>query len=131
VGRVTRAHDDVDIAVWHRDRTRIGAVLGESEWHHAPQQGEDGGTGYERAGVRLELTYLERERDDVFTPFSFGRGVWPAGAFGADERELQGIRVRVVSLRALLHGKAETRGDAADQAKDRDDRDVLTQLAAP
>jgi hypothetical protein len=106
-------------------------VLRESEWHHAPQEGEDGGAGYERAGVRLELTYLEREGDDVFTPFSFGRGGWAAGAFGADVRELLGIRARVLSLRALLHGKAETRGDVADQAKDRDDRDVLTQLAAP
>jgi len=90
VGRVTRPHDDLDIAVWLHDSARVAEVLDETEWRHAPQAGEDGGTGYERAGIRLELTYIEREGDDVFTPFSFGRGVWPRGSFGADERELRG-----------------------------------------
>ena len=59
-GTVTRPHDDVDVAVWLADQERIAALLTREGWAHAPEPGEDGGTGYERQGVRLELTFLVR-----------------------------------------------------------------------
>jgi dihydrofolate reductase len=128
-GRVTRPHSDVDIAVWRDDLRRIAAVLETSGWRHAPDPEEDGGTGYEREGARLELTFLER-RDDgsVVTPLRELDASWPAGAFARDERELLGVRARLLSLDALRSGKASSRDEPREAATDRADFDVLSEL---
>jgi dihydrofolate reductase len=128
-GRVTRPHLDVDIAVWRDDLQRIAAVLDGSGWRHAPDPDEDGGTGYEREGVRLELTFLER-RDDgsVVTPLRDLEATWPVDAFGGDEAELRGVRARLVSLDALRSGKASPRDEPGEAEKDRADFDVLSEL---
>ena len=36
-GSVTRAHDDLDIAVWLKDHNRIAALLAADGWSHAPE----------------------------------------------------------------------------------------------
>ena len=128
VGSITRAHDDVDLAVWLSDEARLATLLGEDGWGHAPLPDEDGGTGYERDGVRLELTYLVRDEDGtVSTPLAAGPARWPPGTFAADVRELGGVSARVVALEALAQGKAYARDDPDDAAKDRAD---LTSLSA-
>jgi dihydrofolate reductase len=127
--RITRPHFDVDLAVWLEDVPRIAAVLESSGWTHTPDPDEDGGTGYERDGVRLELTFLVRRRDGVVvTPLRDFEATWPEGAFATDERELRGVRTRLVSLVALATGKSSPRDDPGDAAKDRADFDVLSGL---
>ena len=125
-GSVTRPHDDVDIAVWLEEVPRIAELLTSDGWHHAPEDDEDGGTGYEREGVRLELTYLVRDDDVVFTPLREGRGTWAPDALGSEVRGLDGVRTRLVALEALRRGKAKPRDDPADAAKDRADFERLS-----
>src|SRR5205809_2025628 len=73
-GSVTRAHDDLDIAVWLCDHARIAELLAADGWRHAPEEDEDGGTGYERDGVRLEVTFLVRGGDgNAYVPLCKGR----------------------------------------------------------
>lgn len=59
-GTVTRPHDDIDLAVWLEDVGRIAALLVSEGWTHAPEEGEDGYTGYARGAVRLELACCAR-----------------------------------------------------------------------
>jgi hypothetical protein len=129
-GEVTRAHDDLDIAVWAADLARAGALLQEDGWRHVPAEVDDGYTTFERRGVRLEVALLARdESGDVFTPLeSGGRGEWPPATFGDDVRELHSVRVRVVGLRALKADKAEKRSDSGVAAKDSADLTALTRL---
>jgi hypothetical protein len=128
-GSITRAHHDLDLAVWLNDHARIAALLQAEGWAHAPEAGEDGYTAYERGSVRLELAFLARdESGDVWTPLRDGRAAWPDHAFGGDSAELLGVRARVVSLRALIADKSEARDDPAVAAKDRADVDVLSRL---
>jgi aminoglycoside-2''-adenylyltransferase len=109
-GSVTRAHDDVDIAVWVEDHNRIAGLPAADGWRHAPEAGEDGYTGYERGAVRLEAAFLARSEDgQVYTPLREGRAGWPDEAFASDVAELGGVRARVVSLLALRAEKAEVR----------------------
>lgn len=130
-GSVTRPHDDLDVAVWLADVPRIVQCLEGDGWRHAPLEGEDGGTGYERRGVRLELTYLAPDgAGRVCVPLRDGPADWPASALGDDVEELQGVRARVVSLSALLRMKSVPREDAGDVAKDRADVELLSRLAA-
>jgi ADP-ribose pyrophosphatase YjhB (NUDIX family) len=127
-GSVTRPHDDVDLAVWQRDVPRIEELLLADGWVHAPLADENGGTGYERDAVRLELTFLIRDDSGVSTPLREGLAAWPEGAFGNDVRELRHVRSRVLALEALARGKSEPRDDPADAAKDRADFELLSQL---
>jgi hypothetical protein len=128
-GTVTRAHDDVDIAVWSDDVARITELLQEDGWKHVPSEDDNGGTGFERGAVRLELTYLVGETDGiVYIPLRDGRAPWPDGAFGSDVLELMGTRARVVALAALLRTKSVPRDDPDDAPKDRADYRVLRQI---
>jgi hypothetical protein len=128
VGAVTREHDDVDIAVWLDDLLRIAELLVADGWRHAPEPEEDGGTGYERDGVRLELTFLGRDEDgNVFISLRNRRAPWPADAEG-DVRELGGVKARLMSLSALTRGKSTPRDDPDDAAKDRADYEQLLRV---
>ena len=121
-GDVSRPHDDLDLAVWLEDRERIAALLETDGWSHAPEAGEDGYTGYERGGVRLELAFLARDANGVvYTPLAEGRGTWPDASFGDEVAELRGVRVRVISLAALEADKSERHDDPAVAAKDQAD----------
>jgi hypothetical protein len=128
-GLVTRVHDDLDIAVWLNDHSRIGELLAADRWRHAPEQHEDGYTGYERGGLRLELAFLERSEDGhIYTPTRAGRVAWPDGTFEGDVVQLLGVRARVITLRALKADKAETRDDPVVAAKDRADLASLSRF---
>jgi Uncharacterised nucleotidyltransferase len=128
-GAITRAHADLDVAVWLKDYDRIAALLRADGWEHAPEPNEDGYTGYVRDAVRLELAFLARaEGGEVFTPLREGRGVWPDQAFENDVAELLRVRARVISLRALKADKAESRNDPTVAAKDRFDSGTLSRL---
>jgi hypothetical protein len=125
-GRVSRAHGDLDLAVWIEDHDRIAQLLANDGWTHVPEDGEDGYTGYEREGVRLELAFLARDEDGaIFTPLVGGRGSWPEGAFGDDVAELGGVRARVIGLQALRADKSEAHEDPRAAAKDHADLATL------
>ena len=130
VGSVTRLHDDVDLAVWFVDVPQITQLLLANGWHHAPFDDEDGGTGFERGQVRLELTYLVRGDDGLASiPFQSGPVVWPGrGALADDVGELRGVQSRLIGFEALLLGKAAPRDDPEDAAKDRADFTHLSRL---
>jgi hypothetical protein len=126
---VTRAHDDLDLAVWLDDLARIAALLEEDGWRHAPHDEEDGGTGYERGGVRVEFTFLVRDDGQgICTPLREGRIEWPQEAFSGDVGELDGVRSRLLGLATLKGWKSSPRDDPEDAAKDRADSAQLSQL---
>jgi len=128
-GRVTREHDDIDIAIWSDDRAQLATLLHERAWIHRPDAGEDGYTRYERNEVRLEVAFLARdERGDVYTPLQDGRGEWPRDSFGDDIAHLHGVHARVVSSKSLIADKSIVRSDSATAAKDRADIATLLQL---
>jgi hypothetical protein len=118
-GAFTRPHDDVDLAVWADDDGRIAELLGESGWRHAPEPDEDGGTGYERDCVRVELTFLVRDADGrACVRVEAGDFPFAGGTFASQVLELRGRRCRVVGREALVAMKSSRRGDPDDQAKD-------------
>jgi hypothetical protein len=130
-GTISRPHADIDLAIWVADLGRIASLLQAAGWQHAPEQGEDGYTAFERDGVRVELAFLKRDiGGEAYTPLrDGGRASWPSDAFGADVRELQGVRASLVSLAALQTEKSEVRDDPAVAEKDRMDSITLARLA--
>jgi hypothetical protein len=129
-GSVTRAHDDIDLAVWLEDHDEIAGLLAANGWRHASEADEDGYTGYVRGPIRLELAFLACSEDgQAYTPLRQGRATWPDEAFGNDVAELGGVRARVISLGALKADKAEVREDSIVAAKDRADMATLSRLS--
>jgi hypothetical protein len=129
VGSITRSHDDIDVAVWFDDHDRIGALLEAEGWKHAPYADEDGGTGYERDGVRLELTFLvPGDGCEVYVPLRAGRALWSDEPLSSDFAELSGARARVLGFAELKRGKSRSRDDPVEAAKDRADFAILSQL---
>lgn len=129
VGRVTREHDDVDLAVWLQDEKRVASLLHANGWRHAPEPDEDGGTGYERDGVRLELTRLVSDATGrVLIPLRAGSVVFSEEPLGNDARELLGISARIIPLTLLRDGKSRPRDDHDDAVKDRADFDALSPI---
>ena len=127
-GAVTRPHDDVDIAVWLDDHERIAGLLEADRWKHAPDE-DDGGTGYERDGVRLELTFLVRGDDgNAYVPLRGGHVRWTATLSERPLAELEGVTARLMSFAALKNGKSQPRGDPGEAAKDRADFDALSRV---
>ena len=126
VGSVTRAHDDVDIAVWLHDLPRIAELLDADGWRHALDPEDDGGTGYEHGPVRLELTFLVRDGEAIFTPLRDRRARWSGEAIGDDWGELNGVPARLVARASLISGKSRPRDEPAEAAKDRPDFELLS-----
>lgn len=125
-GAVTREHEDVDLAIWLDDMPRIAPLLEVDGWRDLEDPDTDGGIAFGRGGVRLELTYLYKSDGEIYTPLRDGsRGRWPAEALGADDRTLDGVRCRVLSLGSLTWMKSHGRDDPADAAKDAADAALL------
>lgn len=127
LGRTSREHADVDLAIWASDRVAVQSLLLEQGWVHVPDADEDGWTAYERSPVRLEVAFLARADDGtVYTPLAHGRGSWPAASFGDQVGEIDGVRSRVVGLASLVEDKSAPRTDPTTAAKDRADVALLT-----
>jgi hypothetical protein len=126
--KVTRPHDDIDLAVWLKDHDRIAGLLTLDGWSRAPEEGEDGYIGYERDDIRLELAFLAPDTNgDTYTPLREGRGRWLEGSFGGVVAELRGVRARVIGLRALKADKSDLHDDPRVAAKDRADLATLAE----
>ena len=131
VGRRTRPHSDVDLAVRRRDRPLVHERLQSSGWEHTPLPDEVVGTRYARRAVRLELTFVvDGQAGEVLIPFEPEAMQWSAAPFGDEISVLEGVRARTVPLRQMLTDKARPREDAEDGEKDRSDLAAL-QAAVP
>jgi hypothetical protein len=127
-GRVTRAHADIDLAVWRADVNRIAGLLEGEHWRRASESG-DGVITYQRGVVRVEIALLARDqRDIIYTPIDGGRGDWPPYTFGDEIAQLAGVHARVIELAALIEDKSAGYGESQAQAKDRIDLAVLAGL---
>jgi Aminoglycoside-2''-adenylyltransferase len=73
-GKVTRSHDDLDLAVWSHDGERVRELLTAAGWRHTPEEGYG---VYQRNEVRLEVAFRDH-------------GEWPPNSFQHDVAEVGG-----------------------------------------
>ena len=130
VGAVTRRHNDIDLAVWANDAGAIRSALDAKRWEHRPAAEEDGGIGYERDGVRVELTYMAKSASgEVFIALRDRNVLWTERLLGDRVLGLDGAHIRVIPLELLKDGKSRPRDDPDEAAADRADFDALLRLA--
>jgi Aminoglycoside-2''-adenylyltransferase len=126
VGRVTREHDDIDVAAWRGDYDAIKQTLVDAGWRHTPVENEVVGTRYTWGSAEVEFTFLEA-RDDgaVVIPIPEREVVWPTNPFGDERRLLHSVGARTIPLELLRSGKQMTRDAPDEAAKDRADVQAL------
>lgn len=128
-GRVTREHGDIDIVVRVEDLQRVTALLQCAGWSRAGGSEAEGYLAFGRGEVQLEVAFVAFDKDGaIYTPLPHGRAAWPRDALGSDFGEVDGVRVPVISLGALIEEKITDHGDPVAGAKDRVDVAVLRAL---
>jgi hypothetical protein len=127
-GRVTRLHNDIDVAIWKTNAEHAVSALVEEGWSPAGGHEEDGFRTFTRDGVDVDVAFVERARRGSDTRPKSGRGEWPDASFGRDVLTLAGTRAHVVSAASLLADKSGLR-DAASASKDAADVEVLRSVA--
>ena len=131
VGRVTRAHDDIDVLVWRRDEQRVDDALSADGWSHRPTPEDLVGTSYLRDDQELQLTYVvPGEQGGVVVPVPEQPIVLSAGALPFARRDVEDVSARVLTLEMMLAIKESPRPDEAGGAKDRADLEALREVAS-
>lgn len=131
VGRLTRAHDDIDVLVWRRDESRVDEALTAAGWVHSPSPEDLVGTNYARDGYELQLTFAVADAEgSIVVPVPDQPIVLSAGPLAFARRDLGGASVRVLTLEMMLAIKSQPRPDEVGGAKDRADLAVLRALDA-
>ena len=129
VGRVTREHDDVDIAAWRTDYDAIATALQAAGWRHTPVPDEVVGTRYQWGTAQVEFTFMTTDSDGrVLIPLRDHPVVWSAEPLGQQRLELGGANSRIIPLALLKAGKSSPREGSAEAAKDRSDAQALNDL---
>ena len=114
VGRVTRRHDDIDLAVRTADSDRVDTLLLQLGWDVA---GDAAGYRTYRSGnVQLDVAWVDDDDDRA----------WPAHAFGSDMRE--GRRLLTPGSSAEPQCSADKSAAFGDPAKDAHDVAALQEV---
>jgi hypothetical protein len=129
VGRLTREHDDIDVAAWRSDYGAIGSALEAAGWRHTPVPDEVVGTRYRWGAAQVEFTFMTTDGDGrAVIPLPDHPIVWSAEPLGNERRQLRGVSSRIIPLALLKAGKASAREGSAAAAKDRSDAAALKDL---
>ncbi|HET8987787.1 MAG TPA: hypothetical protein VFN43_04675 [Humibacillus sp.] len=128
VGRITRAHHDIDLVVALVDRPAMHDALVTGGWTHTPFDDEVVGTRYRRDGVLLEQTFVVLDDGRVLLPIEPEAWVWSEQPFGDARRTLHGVTAPVVGLDVMLRDKSRPREEPDDAEKDRADHEALAQI---
>ena len=125
LGRITRPHSDVDLAVDIRDRPGLSGALAACGYRSIVDESptREVFAGDEVVEL-LEITYLAETGDGaIVTP---GFEFWPhaAGSFGEDRIELAGCSVPVMSVAGLLDVKEQWLAHLGEPMRPHDHADV-------
>ncbi|GIF00690.1 nucleotidyltransferase domain-containing protein [Paractinoplanes rishiriensis] len=135
IGRITRAHGDVEFWVERVHAERSKALLVEAGAEALPTQPPEESCEFTLGGVAFSTAYFDRHPDGSFSqPLGrFADWLFPPGSFGDEPVPLDGTPVLAMSVRGMLamkeqfpqlrHGRPWRPKDIADMA-------VLRELAA-
>jgi len=130
LGRTTRQHSDIDLAVFIADRAGLVDALGKHGLVSAPGA-EPAGEFFDGGPCRVEITYLaETTTGEVVTP-GFERWPYVRDAFDATPVFVEGVEVPVLSVEALIDTKLHWQDHIGEPMRphDRADLDALLALS--
>ncbi|MBI5287604.1 MAG: hypothetical protein HY873_01390 [Chloroflexi bacterium] len=131
-GRITRAHDDIEVFVWERDAAAVRTALSSAGFFAPPGLYPGECQPFLKDSEEVGAWYLVRETDSrVHTPGRWSDWPWPKGSFDGPRVDLAGLLVPAMSLEGLLEMKLKFRDHphgAPPREKDLADIDLLQRL---
>jgi hypothetical protein len=108
LGRVTRAHEDIDVVTWARHRSRLEGVLERAGFQPEPSPNPATQLIFAKHGEELSVLLVARNGRDIVVR---GLETWPfpPGTFGNVRRSLDGVTCRLFSATVLLHEREHHR----------------------
>ena len=105
IGRVTRDHRDIDIVIWAADASAATEALRDAGFEpqhaRAPEL-----IHFERNGVPVTLSFIEREADGTLvTPGKWSDG-WPPDSLSAPPGRIGSLTIPIVSLASQIETKS-------------------------
>ena len=133
LGRLSRNHSDIDVALWVTDRELATRVLTRRGFRLDHSRSSDGVELFVDPVEHVEVTYIGLAADgSVVTP---GFEHWPyqPRSFGDEVRTLRGVRAAVTSAAALLDTKCSWEREVGDPLRPHDlaDIEALRATAGP
>lgn len=132
VGRITRAHDDVDFVVLETEKDRVEAALHALGFSPGDSRYPSHQQNWTRFGVVLQTNLVRETADGMFvSPGVFEDWPWEAGSFGNDTGKIDEIEVRIVSPAGQLEAKEnfpQHPSGRRHRAKDAGDIELLRKI---
>ena len=131
LGRVTRNHSDVDVALWVTDRELAARVLTRRGLRLDCSRSSDGIELFVGPGGPVEVTYLGLTSGGFVVTPGFERWPYPSGSFSDEHRTLMDVSAAVMSATALMDTKSnwEREMDEPLRPHDRTDIEALRAIA--
>ncbi len=124
LGRISRPHSDVDLAVHRTDRDALADVVARRGFTTTGGDDVAGVELFSGPGVRLEITYVAVGDDGrLFTP-GFEHWPYPPGVLGDDRASFRGLEVPVMSVAGLLDTKQNWQREVGEVPRPHDLADV-------
>jgi hypothetical protein len=131
LGRITRAHADIDVVTWLRHKRRLREVLSSGRFQELPSPNPQTQAIFTKGGQELSILFVTRRGADVVVP---GFESWPfaAGSFGDVFRTLHAITCRVLPAKTLIDEKERHSGwsGRALRPQDRESLRLLRELTS-
>jgi hypothetical protein len=126
LGRITRAHADIDVVTWLRHKRRLRELLRSRQFHELPSPNPQTQAIFTKDGQELSILFVTRLGGNVVVP---GFESWPfaPGSFGDVFRTLHAITCRVLPAKTLIHEK-ERHSDWSGRSLRAQDRESLRLL---
>jgi hypothetical protein len=133
LGRISRNHSDVDVALWVTDRELAARVLTRRGLRLDHSRSSEGVERFVSRTDHVTVTYLGLAADgSVVTP---GFEHWPyqPRSFGEEHRTLRGVRATVTSAAALFDTKCNWEREVGEPPRPHDlaDIEALRAIAGP
>lgn len=124
VGRISRQHSDVDLAVHLGGRDSLLEVIRRQDFTAATGNDVAGVELFIGRGIRLEVTYLAVREDGCLCTPGHEHWPYPAGSFGDERATLHGVGVPVMSVAGLLELKEGWRREIGEPLRPHDLADI-------
>ncbi|MGE6256838.1 nucleotidyltransferase domain-containing protein [Heyndrickxia sporothermodurans] len=133
LGRVTRAHDDIDLVTWIQHREQLERALADAGYKQTPVKEDfrDRQSDFCKDDVEVTFSYITRTSEGSLIMNGLLEWVWRADSLLPQEYLLNGISARVLNPRQLLEEKEvyEQIG-RTPRSKDAESKIILNRIIA-
>jgi GNAT superfamily N-acetyltransferase len=125
LGRITRAHQDIDLFIWTADAPSLLGVLQQHDYEEAGGPPPEQQRNLVKAGETLHVTLLERNEFGVVTAGGrWAHSPWPDGMLDGPIGRIANVCCRVISAGAQLWAKEEVPKVLGHAQREHDPADI-------